>query len=174
MAGTIDAAATGLGLPIAHPDGQRLYGGHSMRVGGAQALSRSGCDSWTIALLARWGSAAVFGYIRDAPLSASTSVARQAVQRWAPPGLVDTPGPPRSTPLTSYGPQRLAPPPYWVEPSDLRLKILEARAASLEADTWCRHRDEVPAARAWQDRADAAVQTAVLGGPVEAATQTEG
>ena len=32
VAGTIDAAATGLGLPITHPDGQRLYGGHSMRV----------------------------------------------------------------------------------------------------------------------------------------------
>ena len=54
------------------------------------------------------------------------------------------------------------------------MKILEASAASLEADTWCRHREEVPAARAWQERAGAAVQTAVLGGPTDAATQTEG
>ena len=32
VAGTIDAAATGLGLPITYPDGHRLYGGHYMRV----------------------------------------------------------------------------------------------------------------------------------------------
>ena len=32
VADTIDAVATGLGIPITHPDGQSLYGGHSLRV----------------------------------------------------------------------------------------------------------------------------------------------
>ena len=56
-----------------------MYGGHSMRIGGAQGLSRAGIETFVIALLARWGSSAVYGYIREAPLALAYKVAGQAV-----------------------------------------------------------------------------------------------
>ena len=45
--------------------------GHTLRVPGAQAMARAGMDVWQIQLFCRWGSAAVLGYIRDAPLAVS-------------------------------------------------------------------------------------------------------
>ena len=87
---SIEAAARGLGLPTHHPDGLSRFGGHSLRVAGAQSLSRAGFDSWTISLLARWGSAAVFGYIRDAPLGYLASLSRRAIHQWGQ-GLPEVP-----------------------------------------------------------------------------------
>ena len=45
--------------------------GHSLRVGGAQSLAVAGLDTWAIQLVGRWGSEAVLGYVRDAPLAMS-------------------------------------------------------------------------------------------------------
>ena len=64
---TIQEAAKGLGLPALDPDGSEQLGGHAMRIGGAQSLSEAGFDTWAIALLARLGSSAVLGYVRNAP-----------------------------------------------------------------------------------------------------------
>ena len=50
---TIEEAARGLGITTHHPDGLRKIGGHSLRVAGAQSLSRAGFDAWSIGLLAR-------------------------------------------------------------------------------------------------------------------------
>ena len=82
---TIRAAAEALGLPAVSADGLHLWGGHSLRVSGAQSLARAGLDTWLIQLLGRWGSDAVLGYIRAAPLAVSTSWALRA-SRGAPSG----------------------------------------------------------------------------------------
>ena len=67
VVGTVVEAARGLGIPHTDPDGRERFGGHSLRVGGAQSLSRAGIESHDIALLARWGSSTVLDYIQDAP-----------------------------------------------------------------------------------------------------------
>ena len=71
MVDTVARAAALLGLPLRTPDGLPCWTGHSLRVGGAQGLALAGLDSWAIQLLGRWGSLAVLGYIRDAPLAGS-------------------------------------------------------------------------------------------------------
>ena len=75
MVDTVRAAAHYLGLPPCAPDGLPCWSGHSLRVGGAQGLSIAGLDTWAIQLLGRWGSQAVLGYIREAPLASA--------HRWA-------------------------------------------------------------------------------------------
>ena len=61
MTATIRAAALHLGSDLVSPDGTERVSGHSLRVTGAQGLARLGLDAWSIQLLGRWGSAAVFG-----------------------------------------------------------------------------------------------------------------
>ena len=82
VVGTVVEAARGLGIPHTDPDGRERFGGHSLRVGGAQSLSRAGIESRDIALLARWGSSTVLEYIQDAPLGRSHLVAGRAVREW--------------------------------------------------------------------------------------------
>ena len=67
---TIEAAAVQVGLPRRSPEGLTLWSGHSLRVGGALSLAKACLDTWTIQLVG-WGSQAVLGYVRDAPLAMS-------------------------------------------------------------------------------------------------------
>jgi len=58
-------------LPLRRSDGKWLYGSHSLRRGGAQALARAG---WQLAEIQRWGrweSMAVLLYVLDAMYEAS-------------------------------------------------------------------------------------------------------
>ena len=80
MVSTIVEAAVRLQIPLAAPDGSARVSGHSLRVTGAQGLSRLGIDVWAIQLLGRWGSSAVLDYIREVPLELSASWARRAAQ----------------------------------------------------------------------------------------------
>jgi outer membrane murein-binding lipoprotein Lpp len=59
-----------IGEPITGTQGNRLYGGHSMRVAGARYLAAIGIDLLTIQLMGRWGSEIVLRYVADVPLSA--------------------------------------------------------------------------------------------------------
>jgi hypothetical protein len=52
---------------------------HAMRVTAAHILAASGMELWRIQVFLRWGSAAVFGYMRDAPLSMSASISGQVM-----------------------------------------------------------------------------------------------
>ena len=45
-------------------------------------MSRAGLPEHTISLVARWGSAAVFIYIRKAPLASTHQLARVALAGW--------------------------------------------------------------------------------------------
>ena len=82
VTGTIRVAARRQGLPTKDPGGLFLHTGHAMRVTGSQALSRAGLPEHTISLVARWGSAAVFLYIRKAPLASTHLLARVALTGW--------------------------------------------------------------------------------------------
>ena len=77
-------AADLLGVSTSTPDGSERVSGHTLRVTGVQGLARSGVDSWTIQLLGRWGSQAVLGDIRDAPLARTAMVARTVMTPRAP------------------------------------------------------------------------------------------
>ena len=60
---TIEAAASGLGEPLLDAEGRRLFGGHSLRVGGAKWLAEQGVALTTIAELGRWQSQVVERYV---------------------------------------------------------------------------------------------------------------
>ena len=75
MAATFKAAARHLDLPESSPDGLETMSGHTLRVTGAQGLSRLGLDLWAIQLFGRWGSEAVNGYVRLVPLEQAARVA---------------------------------------------------------------------------------------------------
>ena len=69
---TIVAAAVQLQIPLSAPDGSARISGHSLRVSGAQGLTRIGYPTWAVQLLGRWGSDTVRGYIGDAALEVFT------------------------------------------------------------------------------------------------------
>jgi len=53
--------------------GRELYGGHSLRTGGASMLAELGLDTAKIECLARWHSPMLLHYAKNAPLKAITS-----------------------------------------------------------------------------------------------------
>ena len=56
MVRTILEGAHQLGIPPADPEGTTRISGHSLRVGGAQGLTRLGFPLWAVQLLGRWGA----------------------------------------------------------------------------------------------------------------------
>ena len=161
-----------------------------MRVGGAQALSRAGFDAWTIALLARWGSIAVFGYIREAPLNQTASMAPRAFQLWehpgdrssweasagdarsrSPRGAVAGARHRRTPPAVRASREAHGPDHDEVAEMATRLFTVEARISALEAATWAKYSAAESSGREFQRKADAAAQT--LYESSESATQTE-
>ena len=77
------AQRTGAALTeITENMGERhLFGGHAMRVTGAQMMSRAGIELYMIKLMGRWGSSAVERYVQDAPLRYQSKVASRIQQR---------------------------------------------------------------------------------------------
>ena len=65
---TLEANLAAVGVPIQSESGERLFGGHSFRVTGAQRLATLGVEVSKIMVLARWASDAVLRYVREAPL----------------------------------------------------------------------------------------------------------
>lgn len=66
MVQTINAAVGLLGQPIRDSTGCWLYGGHSMRTGGAHLLASRGINPFKIQALGRWKSPLVVHYAGDA------------------------------------------------------------------------------------------------------------
>ena len=66
---TFECIAEYIDAPTKTADGARIWGGHSLRVTGAQHLSLIGIEMVIIALLARWQSAIVMRYAAEAPLA---------------------------------------------------------------------------------------------------------
>ena len=79
---TIRAAAKHMGQRVVDAGGLFLHSGHALRVTGAQGLARAALQEHMIALQARWGSTAIRGYIRKAPLAAAHTMASMAIAGW--------------------------------------------------------------------------------------------
>ena len=79
MTETIVTAAELLKVEKQTADGSERVSGHSLRVTGAQGLSRAGLDVWAIQLLGRWGSDAVLTYVRSVPLQKSAEWAQKVM-----------------------------------------------------------------------------------------------
>ena len=60
------------GQPIKDSMGRPLYGGHSLRTGGAVQLAAMGIDTTRIEAMARWNSPMLLYYIRSAPIKSIT------------------------------------------------------------------------------------------------------
>ena len=68
----IEGLANAIGVGTLDDFGEKRFGGHSMRVSGAQWLAAIGLAVPLIRSLARWESDTVLRYIRDAHLSGLT------------------------------------------------------------------------------------------------------
>jgi len=66
---TFETIAQQCGLPLCSNDGARLYGGHSARVTGAQALATAGSEVSKIRIFARHSGEAILRYVAEAPLT---------------------------------------------------------------------------------------------------------
>jgi hypothetical protein len=65
---TFEALGLALGQPIHSATGIRLFGGHTPRVTGAQALAAAGVEVNKIPILARHSRDTILRYVADAPL----------------------------------------------------------------------------------------------------------
>lgn len=68
MVETMEWLVSSCGLPLTTREGLRLYGGHSARVTGAQALAAAGISVEKIRILARHSGDTVLRYVAEAPL----------------------------------------------------------------------------------------------------------
>lgn len=75
----ISATGTELCRPDEQGQPRHRFSGHTMRVAGAQWLSRAGLKLNQIQLLVRWSSAAVQRYVQDAPLENLPDVSIEAL-----------------------------------------------------------------------------------------------
>jgi len=69
MVTTFELLAQRCGLPLCSSDGARLYGGHTARVEGAQALATAGAEVSKIRIFARHSGEAILRYVAEAPLT---------------------------------------------------------------------------------------------------------
>lgn len=70
MIATFEAIAQLCDQPIVNSEGLRLFGGHSIRVTGAQALADSGVEVAKLRILARHSGDTILRYVAESPLSA--------------------------------------------------------------------------------------------------------
>ena len=78
---TLEAIAEAAGEPQFSGSGARRFGGHSLRIIGAQRLAAMGIPIVIIMRLGRWAGNAVLGYVRDAPLLQLSSLYRKALEQ---------------------------------------------------------------------------------------------
>ena len=69
---TFEALHERLNLPYLDEDGNKLLGGHSMRLAGARLLSAAGLHLYQVELMARWKSPMLIHYAQSAPLKRVT------------------------------------------------------------------------------------------------------
>ena len=69
---TLTFAAGLLQVPLMSRDGSTRISGHTLRVSGAQGLTREGFPLWSVQLLGRWGGDTVRRYVGEAALGVFT------------------------------------------------------------------------------------------------------
>lgn len=75
---TIEKLAALIGQEVHDPDGSARFGGHLLRVTGAQYLASIGIEILKIQILARWESEVVLRYVREAPLATIATDVKKA------------------------------------------------------------------------------------------------
>ena len=147
MTATIVDAARRLQVPLEAADRSARVSGHSLRVTGAQGLARAGVDTWAIQLMGRWGSSAVLGYVRDAPLELSTTWAARAAagisleQLLASRRGLSSPSPPSTSTLPFRALPAPVTEPSVLPPDDIQLALEDAERAEcveVAAPSLCR------------------------------------
>jgi hypothetical protein len=78
---TFEALGSLLGQPLFNATGVRLFGGHSPRVTGAQALAAAGIEINKIRILARHSGETILRYVAEAPLKSLRSDLRLIAAR---------------------------------------------------------------------------------------------
>ena len=78
---TLEAIAEAAGEPLLSDSGDRMFGGHTLRIIGAQRLAAMGIPIVIIMRLGRWAGNAVLGYVRDAPLLQLSALYRKALEQ---------------------------------------------------------------------------------------------
>ena len=69
MVNTFEHLAQQCGLPLCSAEGARLFGGHSTRVAGAQALAAAGAEVNQVRIFARHSGEAILRYVAESPLA---------------------------------------------------------------------------------------------------------
>ena len=161
---TIRAAARHMGQRVVDPGGLFLHSGHALRVTGAQGLARAALQENMIALQARWGSTAIRGYIRKAPLAAAHTMAALAIAGWN--RNADPAG--HAAPFSSSTVRRLAAPKRraTVPPASSRVAA-ESRALSARVDTLS---NQIRALTDWRTEVAASVPSPSVA-PVDTSTE---
>ena len=85
MVSTFEELAGRCGLPLLSAEGRRLYGGHTPRVAGAQALAMAGIEVAKIRIMARHSGDQIFLYVADTPLKTLVSDLRQTPAKTSKP-----------------------------------------------------------------------------------------
>ena len=120
--------AASVGEAPTRPDGLGVqrprFGGHTLRVAGAQALARAGVEHHLIELIGRWGSAAIHRYIQEAGLAVQPLIAAKLSAQATSSSSSSAGPPPGMAALT---------PPEPAAPKAGAFAALEDRLRSLEA-----------------------------------------
>ena len=85
---TIEKVASTLQVETHNESGDRLFGGHTLRISGAQHMAAIGIDTVIIALLARWQSSIVLRYAAEAPLQNISDTYRSKLQSFNLKGFI--------------------------------------------------------------------------------------
>ena len=75
----IECIAALTGQPLVTETGVRRFGGHSLRVSGAQDMARRGVHIAVIQLMARWSSDIVLRYVSEVPLEGLSESYRRSI-----------------------------------------------------------------------------------------------
>ena len=73
----IQMVAEAMQLDMTAIDGRDAFTGHVWRISGSRLLARLGIQIALIMLLARWGSATIMRYVKDAPLKHSQQTIKE-------------------------------------------------------------------------------------------------
>jgi len=124
--------AASVGEAPTRPDGLGVqrprFGGHTLRVAGAQALARAGVEHHLIELIGRWGSAAIRRYIQDAGLAIQPLIAARLGAQAAGSSSSSAAPPPGG--VASAPPEPAAPAAGAFAALEDRLRSLEASLAA--------------------------------------------
>ncbi len=124
----------GVLLGVVEPaNGSERISGHSLRVTGAQGLTRLGIDLWAVQLIGRWGSDTVRAYVREVQLERASHWASRAARAPDIDDLVNTVLE-RANEAGAWSSQRPAPPELSARHAQLQASLTAPFQELVEAE----------------------------------------